>query len=469
MPNCLHKSTRIGIFLGVCWLYACIHLDRQILGILAESVKSDLHLQDQQLGALTGSAFSIVYALLGLYFGNLSDRSDRLNLVRVGAYIWSLSCIGAAFAPGYSALVASRAGVAVGEAIATAAAVSLIAELAGERYRARLASLFLTSAFIGAGAAAFVGGAIVDSFRHAAFAAWRPALFLAGTPGIIGAIYLRAFRSAEPVRPRRARSRDDNVSALVLVGASLGALVLQMRLPPSWGVPLALILAGMISLWWTRRLRVADPPAYLATLGQQPFRWLVAAFAAVLFVDYAAGFWFIPLAQRRFGVGAAAVGAQLGALMLGGGIAGCLLGGWIADRWHQAQRSGRVWTALVAILVEGAAIWFAAGEFDYHAFLVAFGVLCVGSGGWTGVAAALAFDLVPREHRGTGTAAYFLATTLLGPGLGPFLVGLGSDAFGSLGTALAVSCTPLVFGAIALLRLTWWLDRPALLKIPAAP
>ena len=157
MPNCLHKSTRIGIFLGVCWLYACIHLDRQILGILAESVKSDLHLRDRQLGALTGSAFSIVYALLGLYFGNMADRSDRLRLVRVGAYVWSLSCIGAAFASDYSSLVASRAGVAVGEAIATAAAVSVIAELAGERYRARLASLFLTSAFIGAGAAALVG------------------------------------------------------------------------------------------------------------------------------------------------------------------------------------------------------------------------------------------------------------------------------------------------------------------------
>jgi MFS family permease len=84
------KAARIGIFAGLCWLYACIHLDRQILGILAESVKSDLRISDAALGALTGSAFSIVYALLGLYFGRLADVADRLALVRTGAWVWSL-------------------------------------------------------------------------------------------------------------------------------------------------------------------------------------------------------------------------------------------------------------------------------------------------------------------------------------------------------------------------------------------
>jgi MFS family permease len=259
------------------------------------------------------------------------------------------------------------------------------------------------------------------------------------------------------------------VNIAVLVGASLGAVVLQVRLPPSWAVPLAITLAAMVAIWWTQRLRFADPPAYLATLGRQPFRLLVAAFAAVLFVDSAAGFWFIPFAQRRFGVGAAAAGAQLGGLLIGGGIIGCLLGGWTADRWHRAHRAGRVYTALLAVLVEGAAIWLAAGQTNYHAFLAAFTVLCLGSGGWTGVAAALALDLLPPEHRGTGTAAYFLVTTVLGPGLGPFLVGLGSDAFGSLGTALAASCATMVLGVIALIKLTWWLQRPTLLKIPAGP
>src|SRR5690348_4272862 len=105
------RGARIAIFIGLCWLYACIHLDRQILGILAQSVKSDLHLSDQQLGALTASAFSIIYALLGLYFGRVADRADRLQLARLGAWVWSLTCLAAAFAPGYDWLIASRGGV----------------------------------------------------------------------------------------------------------------------------------------------------------------------------------------------------------------------------------------------------------------------------------------------------------------------------------------------------------------------
>jgi MFS family permease len=449
-----YKSTKIGIFLAICWLYACIHLDRQILGVLAESVKSDLHLKDQQLGVLTGSAFSIVYALLGLYFGALADRSDRLVLVRTGAWVWSLSCIAAAFARGYPMLVASRAGVAVGEAIASAAAVSLIAELAGEKYRARAASLFLTSAFFGAGMAAIMGGAIIGLFRNVDhIAGWRAALVAVGLPGIAGAIYLLLFQRREVGRVAGDHPPHNARIVTVLILAALGAVVVQMLARPVIGVPVCVLTTLVIAAWWIRRLRGADRPAYFATWGQMPFRCLVLAFAAVTFVDYAAAFWLIPYTQRRFGLGAETVGPQLGGLMIVGGICGCMMGGWLADRWRMLHTSGRVWVAFIAVLLEGAAILIALGQSDYRSFLIAFGAFCLASGGWTGVAAAIAFDVVPREHRGTGTSIYFLLTTTFGPGLGPFLVGLGSDELGSVSAALAWSCLLMLVAAAALLQL----------------
>jgi MFS family permease len=124
-------------------------------------------------------------------------------------------------------------------------------------------------------------------------------------------------------------------------------------------------------------------------------------------MDFAASFWLIPLAQRRFGVSAAVAGAQLGGLMIAGGIAGCTLGGWIADRWRARTAAGRVWTALIAVLAEAAAILLAIVQSDYRAFILAFCIFCLASGGWTGVAAAIGMDIVPRAHRGTGVAAYF--------------------------------------------------------------
>ena len=456
-----NKSTKVRVFLAICWLYACIYLDRQALAVLAESVKSDLHLQDRELGALTGSAFALTYALLGLYFGAMADHRSRVRLIRTGAWVWSIACIAGAFAGDFRVLVASRAGIAVGEAIATPAAVSLIAEIAGVKYRASVASLFLTSAFIGAGSAAILGGSVAGLVHHSlALSGWRAALLVAGLPGIAGALYLGSVNGTDSdraVRPSPEATHSPVASILVL-GAS-GVVLLQMYCTTGTSVPLSAALVASIALWWARSLRRSDPAAFRATLGESAFRYVVVAFAAVLFVDSAAGFWLIPYAQRRFGISVFAVGTQMGSLMIAGGIGGCLIGGWTADRWHKTRRSGRAWTALVAIVAEGAAILLALGQSDYPAFLLAAGAFCVFSGAWAGVAAALAFDAVPAAHRGTGTAVYFLVTTLFGPAIGPFLVGWASDVQGSLGSALAGCCAVMLVGAVTLWKLAFVLDR----------
>ena len=455
---------RVAVFAGLCWLYACLHLDRQVPGILAEAMKGDIGLRDQQLGAIGESTFSIVYALLGLYFGQRADRSNRLDLVRWGAWVWSLSCIGAAWAPGYVGLIASRGGVAVGEAMATAAAISLMAEISGERYRARATSVFFAFAFIGAGTAAVLGGWVVSVFQHnAALVGWRAAMIAAGLPGIVGAVYLSVvgirtrLQGAPPEQTPPAAALDQARGARgmapMLIAAALATVLIQMRWPAALSVPASTVLALAVAAVWTHRLRKADAASYAATLGRSDFRWLLGSFAAVLFVDFAAGFWLIPYAQRRFEVSAGNAGAQLGGLMIAGGIAGVLLGGWCADLWRRVNPAGRVWTALIAVLIEVAAVLLALAQSDYSKFLIAFAAFCFASGGWTGVAAAIGIDIVPRAHRGTATAAYFFVTTVLGAGLGPFVVGFCSDSSGSVGTALAWCCGVGVLAAVGLLRL----------------
>jgi MFS family permease len=53
-----------------------------------------------------------------------------------------------------------------------------------------------------------------------------------------------------------------------------------------------------------------------------------------------------------------------------------------------------------------------------------------------GAAAATTQDLVLPRMRGTATATFFLATTLIGLALGPYLAGAISTATGSLGTGV---------------------------------
>src|SRR5512141_1238091 len=55
-------------------IYVVNFLDRQVINILAEPIKDDLHLADWQLGLLSGFAFGIVYTLLGFPLARAADR-----------------------------------------------------------------------------------------------------------------------------------------------------------------------------------------------------------------------------------------------------------------------------------------------------------------------------------------------------------------------------------------------------------
>ena len=63
--------------------------DRQILGAVGEPIRKEWGLSDSALGAL-GTAFTLLYAFVGLPFGRLSDRTKRTWLLSVGVFVWSL-------------------------------------------------------------------------------------------------------------------------------------------------------------------------------------------------------------------------------------------------------------------------------------------------------------------------------------------------------------------------------------------
>ena len=73
-------------------VYTFNFLDRQILGMLVQPIKADLHLTDTQLGALGGIAFAVLYALLGVPLAMVADRTSRswviaISLRRYGACV----------------------------------------------------------------------------------------------------------------------------------------------------------------------------------------------------------------------------------------------------------------------------------------------------------------------------------------------------------------------------------------------
>ena len=95
--------------------------DRTIFGAIGETIRREWGLGDAAIGAL-GTAFTLLYAAVGVPFGRLSDNLARTRILAVGLFVWSLLTAASGLARNYWQLFAVRLGVGVGEATCAPAA-----------------------------------------------------------------------------------------------------------------------------------------------------------------------------------------------------------------------------------------------------------------------------------------------------------------------------------------------------------
>src|SRR3954469_22006649 len=100
------EHRRGGIVLALLLLaYIFNFLDRQILGILAQPIKADLHLTDTQFGAIGGLAFALLYSVLGIPLALLADRTRRSAVIGGALAVWSGFTALCGLAAGYGQLL----------------------------------------------------------------------------------------------------------------------------------------------------------------------------------------------------------------------------------------------------------------------------------------------------------------------------------------------------------------------------
>ncbi len=85
-PSNSLRNYVLGILVVV---YTFNFIDRQILSILLESIKNDLNLSDTSLGMLTGFAFALFYATLGIPIAKYADYGNRRNLISLAIGVLS--------------------------------------------------------------------------------------------------------------------------------------------------------------------------------------------------------------------------------------------------------------------------------------------------------------------------------------------------------------------------------------------
>lgn len=377
--NAFSKGYRNYVLIMLTVVYIFNFVDRQILVILQESIKSDLGLSDTQLGLLSGFSFAIFYVTMGIPIARFADRSNRRNIVTVSLIIWSAMTTLSGLVQNYVQLLLARIGVGVGEAGGSPPAHAMISDYFPPEKRATALSIYSTGVYLGILVGYLMGGYLNQEYG------WRTAFFALGVPGVIYAV-LFYFTVKEP---KRGASEGDTGTTAV-PEHTLGQVIKLL-------------------------------------LSKKSFIFLAAATGLHTFCTYGIGNWMPPFLYRIHGMSSLEIGTSLGLIVgLGGGI-GTFSGGIIADKLGKTDKSWYLKISAYAIL---AALPFAVGVFflkSSMAVLICLSFANIFYSMFLGPSIAITHSLVPVSMRAFSSAILFFVLNLIGLGMGPLVIGVVSD------------------------------------------
>ncbi len=417
----------VGVF---CIAAVLSYSDRQILSLLVDPIRADLHASDVQIGLLQGAAFAIIYAVAGVALGRAADVLPRRWVIVAGVAVWSLATIACGYAQSFGGLFVARAFVGVGEAALAPAAMSIITDSFPMRRRGVATGTFLMGMIVGGGVALALGGAIIDAAQSGALkgmpiigrlAPWRAGLVILGLIGL--PIVALAASVPEPVRRHRLGGVDARPVTLRRAAAGLGAL-------------------------W------------------RPLAPLYAAMGLSSLCDFAILNWTPTLLTRRFDVGVAEIGAVLGTVVIVGGVLGSVGAGLAADAL--AKRRGPSSRLLLAF---GAMIVGLIGALPILApspplvFALA-GLWIFASTTGQSIGITVLQEMAPGDARGLSVSLISLINVGLGLALGAALPALVLEAVlhdsRAVGAAISIVALPCAVAAVFLYRVAYVQARKVL-------
>src|SRR6185295_19458313 len=74
-------------------VYAFHFIDRNVVTLLIEDIKAEMHLSDTQVGLLTGMAFAFFYSTLGIPIARWADRGNRITIISLATALWSVMVV----------------------------------------------------------------------------------------------------------------------------------------------------------------------------------------------------------------------------------------------------------------------------------------------------------------------------------------------------------------------------------------
>jgi MFS family permease len=385
-------------------------VDRWMLGLVLQDIKSDLHLSDTELGLLSGIAFALFYSLAGIPIARWADRGDRVTLIAATIALWSGAMALCGLATSFLQLLLIRVVVAVGEAGCIPAAHSLIADYCTRAERPRAAARFM----LGGPLSVLMGYLIAGWLNE--FYGWRATYMLVGLPGVL--LGLLAWLTLR--EPRRSRPSSTQAHP----GSTVTA-----RAPPG--------LKQVCATLWANTT----------------FRHLLCGFSVIYFFGAGIATWQPAFLMRSYGMDTGALGTWFTVIYGLGGLLGTYWGGEWASRYAAGDERRQLKAIAAAYCVFGvisSGVYFAPNQYVAFALM---GVGAVGVNMAIGPIFGTLQTLIPERMRALSVALIYLFANLIGLGVGPLLAGALSDVLTprlgseSLRYALLALCPGYIWGA----------------------
>lgn len=390
MTQMAYKRLLLGVLLLIL---ASSCMDSWALGVALQSIKVDLHLSDTQLGLLSGFAFALLYAVMGIPIARWADSGNRITIISLTIALWSAAMALCALATTFVQLLMIRVGLAIGEAGCIPPAHSLIAHHFTRTERPRAVSLYMLGVPLSAVLGYFLSGWLNELYG------WRLMYILLGLPGL-GLSVLAWVTLKEPRKESGGYStRFTRVSDSAVEGQTGASMPVRLGMLETW------------TLLWRNRT----------------FRHLLYCFSVISFFNTGILQWQPTFFIRSYSMGTGQVGTWFAALYGLGGLTGTYFGGRLAGRLAaNNERLQLVGMAAGYVIVAAVSTFIYLSPNHYLSFGFV-GIATIGSYAANGPLFATIQTLVPDRMRATSIAIMYFFANLIGLGVGLFAVGVLSD------------------------------------------
>ncbi len=377
---------------------------------------------DTLAGAIP-TASAIAGVILLLPAGRLADTGRRTTIVGLVVLTWAAVSVLSGVATTFALFFVSRILLGAAGQLYNPPASSVLADYFPGASRGKAYGMERAGYYLGLPVGVALGGVLAEAVG------WRSVFFIVAVPGVL--VALLVFTVREPLR-------------------GLGDRIDQLRggaATPAHGTP---TLADRGSMFREAR----------ALLDIRALRGVVASLS-LLYLGLGGLFYWLPtLLERSEGLDYDAAAGLAGAVGGTGIVIGIILGSRIGDRGHGVKPAWRLRVALGFLLLGAIALTGVVLIPGLPVRMTLIALCCVGFAGAIPNLTAASADVVPASRRGLGFAVLQFLTTL-GGAAGPLMIGIVSDAVGSLSLAMLALLPPLFVTLVVLKRTTPYYDEDA--------